>query len=289
MAKPVSELYQRLVRIGHERRGECFLIQRKSDKFGYVRLHQKVGDVRSSAAAHRVSYEQWHGPIPVGYHVDHICHNEAAHAGQCSGGNTCWHRRCVNPAHLRAVTQQENLAASPRTARGHEPRGASARNARATHCPQGHEYDSKNTRIKTHKGRVARDCMACDRARHAAVNARNLVLFGPKIRKVKAVCINGHQMTEDNILHRPGKPNARTCKACTQEQSRQEAARRKAKRAEDRAARMSTKVVKICTVNGCEQKSLCRDMCKIHYRRFMQYGDPGPVGRLKAPRKAKEA
>lgn len=44
-------------------------------------------------AAHRVSWEFVNGTIPEGMFLDHRCHN----------------RRCVNPKHLRVVTQSQNM------------------------------------------------------------------------------------------------------------------------------------------------------------------------------------
>jgi len=101
--------------------------------------------------AHRYAYELAHGdPPPVGLSVDHICHNRDM---TCAGGLACLHRRCVNPAHLEAVTHGTN------NLRG---RGRAAGNARKTHCPQGHEYSGVNAQ----GSRICKICLAGqDRAR----------------------------------------------------------------------------------------------------------------------------
>lgn len=92
--------------------------------------------------AHRFFYTEMVGPIPEGLHLDHVCHNNS----DCSAGNGCLHRRCVNPEHLEPVTRQVNTS-----------RGRSA-NSLKTHCPQGHEYSTENTFITSKGHRLCRAC-----------------------------------------------------------------------------------------------------------------------------------
>lgn len=58
--------------------------------------------------AHKVLWVWENGPVPDGMNLDHICHGP-----KCVGGVECPHRRCVNPEHLRAVPQRDNLHRSP--------------------------------------------------------------------------------------------------------------------------------------------------------------------------------
>ncbi|MEU1240082.1 HNH endonuclease signature motif containing protein [Micromonospora parva] len=112
---------------------------------------------RGGNRAHRVAYELMVRPIPEGLNIDHLCHNVDA---TCPGGVTCRHRLCVNPAHLEAVTQRDNLLRSQHT--------GPHRNAAKTHCPRGHEYSPDNTYSRpTAKGYARRECKTCRRERIA--------------------------------------------------------------------------------------------------------------------------
>lgn len=116
--------------------------------------------------AHRYAYELHYGPIAEGLHIDHTCHNTDP---GCPGGEACLHRRCVNPAHLEAVTCRENVLRAPT---------AAGLNAAKTHCPQGHEYTPENTymikpsRTQRHGGRGCRACRKAAHARHAEKRRR---------------------------------------------------------------------------------------------------------------------
>lgn len=90
--------------------------------------------VNGDQYAHRAAYIAVKGPIPEGLGLDHLCRV----------------RHCVNPEHLEAVTQRENIMRSPIQ--------VSAINARKTHCKRGHELPPiGSSRVRT--------CATCRRVR----------------------------------------------------------------------------------------------------------------------------
>lgn len=96
---------------------------------------------RRQVLAHRFSYEEFIGPIPEGLTVDHQCNNPC----------------CVNPDHLKAMTQLENGRRYTQS---------------ITHCPKGHAYIPENTRIQMCEGYKTRVCRECGRLADAAYYRR---------------------------------------------------------------------------------------------------------------------
>lgn len=108
--------------------------------------------------AHRVAHEIFIGPIPGGLVVDHLC-----------GVKTC-----VNPAHLEAVTQAENVRRA---------------NAHRTHCPHGHAYSGANVYIRP--GSNTRACRACHN-----IQARRRTRERRQARLDAAAQIIGERLTD---------------------------------------------------------------------------------------------
>lgn len=61
---------------------------------GYATANWRVEGQSWSTGVHRAAWTHHNGPIPDGMTVDH----------------TCWTRACVNPAHLRLLTNAQNAA-----------------------------------------------------------------------------------------------------------------------------------------------------------------------------------
>ena len=85
--------------------------------------------------------------VPDGWTVDHQCHDPE----ECSLNHKCPHRRCVEPSHLRAMTNAEN------SLRGGSPL---AMHARKTHCKRGHELVGDNVYFAPKKS-GGRECRTC--------------------------------------------------------------------------------------------------------------------------------
>lgn len=123
---------------------ECWLWTANRLPKGYGRFY--VGKTsegkRIDVYAHRFSYELNAGPIPDGLTIDHLCNNPS----------------CVNPRHITPASQADN------NMRGNSP---PARNARKTHCNNGHEFTEENTYVWTDGSRKCRTCNRESKRRQA--------------------------------------------------------------------------------------------------------------------------
>lgn len=88
--------------------------------------------------AHRLAFEDAHGPIPPGHVVHHECDNKA----------------CVNPEHLATMTPRDHMLLH----RSWEQ--SQAATLARTDCKYGHPLDGTRRR----RGRVVRYCRTCHSA-----------------------------------------------------------------------------------------------------------------------------
>lgn len=115
----------------------CWLWQGPLNKGGYGQFYLDG----QQGHAHRAAYKMFVAPVPDGMVVDHICRVRA----------------CVNPVHLRPLTNAENVLIGV---------GITAKNLTKTHCKRGHELAGDNLIPNKDSKRICRTC-------HYAHGAKN--------------------------------------------------------------------------------------------------------------------
>lgn len=165
--------------------GPCRFRWLYSDKltgYGGFTLGRKMG-------AHKASHLMFVGPVPKGWHVDHV------------KDRGCVNRDCVWWEHLEAVTPGDNIR-----------RGDAAKPWAC--CKRGHELTPDNVYLYG-PGKNERRCKTC---KDEADRARNRRLH-PDPWRPKTHCPYGHPLAGENLYVQPSN-GARVCRTCVRDRAR---------------------------------------------------------------------
>lgn len=164
----------------------CWMWRGARRHYGYgVFAETAEGGWSRQVQSHRFAYEMFVGPIPDGLVIDHLCNTPG----------------CVNPEHLRAVTQQQNVL-----------RGASsgARVLREGKCCKGHELTPDNLVHSAIGKTVCKRCAKQRNDRH--MRLKTLGNVNPRPERWKSHCKHGHELSGTNIYEWRGQRYCRECR-----------------------------------------------------------------------------
>ena len=151
----------------------CWIWQGRKTPNGYAVIYVAGRNL----VAHRWAYQVLVAPVPDLLQMDHLCRTPA----------------CVNPSHLEPVTQRENIL------RGDSP---TARNARKTHCDNGHPLTLGDTYEDPGRpgSRICRICHAENVARYRANHHQEVLEYDRARGKQKTPCPTcGKQIRKGNL------------------------------------------------------------------------------------------
>lgn len=173
----------------------CWLWLGETKGGGYPVIRERK--TRKHVLVTRIILAMREGPLPSNIFACHKCDNPP----------------CINPEHLFAGTNQDNVIDSVKKRRHWQ--------SKKTECVNGHPYVSQNVRIDLHGKRV---CLACkeQRALKAKTSSRGT-----------GICAKGHAVTGENVNVSCG---IKRCLACLKMNLARKTQRRKEARLQKEAA-----------------------------------------------------
>lgn len=135
--KPEIERFLKYVQKGGGPDGECWIWTGHTMTAGYGNflVGSRTDFSRKKIGAHIWAYRHFRGPYPDGYELDH--------------GSHCRTKICVNPFHMTPRAPADHIR---------QPDSTAGMAMARTHCPAGHEYALRNTRVKSNGWRSCRTC-----------------------------------------------------------------------------------------------------------------------------------
>lgn len=118
---------------------DCWIWAGPVNEKGYGMVSFTISGKQRTFRPHRVMYELAHGIIPDGLVIDHLCRTPL----------------CINPEHLEAVTQAENVRRGKLGVLFGDQK----------YCNNGHELTEENSQIRISKtiGNRYKRCLTCRR------------------------------------------------------------------------------------------------------------------------------